>query len=96
MKPGAVEGRETGVQSIVVVGHNHHCFSDQHRDGVWSVEEGSGEDGTLGAQIEVPTLDGVVKIKVPEGTQINKVFRLKGQGIPPCRPAVGAINTCGS
>jgi molecular chaperone DnaJ len=37
---------------------------------------------TLGAQLEVPTLDGMVKMKVPEGTQSGKIFRLKGKGIP--------------
>lgn len=36
----------------------------------------------LGAEIDVPTLDGVVKMKVPEGTQTSTVFRLKGHGIP--------------
>jgi molecular chaperone DnaJ len=36
----------------------------------------------LGAQIDVPTLDGKVKMKVPAGTQTGKVFRLKGKGIP--------------
>ena len=36
----------------------------------------------LGAQIDVPTLDGKVKMKIPAGTQSGKVFRLKGKGIP--------------
>ena len=36
----------------------------------------------LGTQIEVPTLDGKVKMKIPEGTQSGKVFRLKGKGVP--------------
>jgi molecular chaperone DnaJ len=36
----------------------------------------------LGAQIDVPTLDGMVKMKIPEGTQSGKIFRLKGKGIP--------------
>ncbi len=36
----------------------------------------------LGAQIEVPTLDGKVKMKVPVGTQSGKVFRLRGKGFP--------------
>lgn len=36
----------------------------------------------LGAEIEVPTLDGNVKMKVPEGTQTSTVFRLKGHGVP--------------
>ena len=37
---------------------------------------------TLGAEIKVPTLDGQVTMKVPEGTQPGKVLRLKGKGIP--------------
>ena len=37
---------------------------------------------TLGAQLEVPTLDGMVKMKIPEGTQSGKIFRLKHKGIP--------------
>lgn len=36
----------------------------------------------LGADIEVPTLDGRVKYTVPEGTQPGTVFRIKGKGIP--------------
>lgn len=35
----------------------------------------------LGAEIEVPTLEGRVKITIPAGTQSGKVFRLKGKGI---------------
>ena len=37
--------------------------------------------GALGAEIEVPTLEGKVKMKIPAGTQANAVFRLKGKGI---------------
>jgi molecular chaperone DnaJ len=40
---------------------------------------------TLGGEIEVPTLDNKVKIKVPEGTQTGKLFRLKGKGVKPIR-----------
>jgi len=36
----------------------------------------------LGAQIDVPTLEGRVKMRVPAGTQSGKVFRLRGKGIP--------------
>jgi molecular chaperone DnaJ len=35
---------------------------------------------TLGAEIEVPTLDGIVKMKIPAGTQGGKTFRLSGKG----------------
>ena len=36
----------------------------------------------LGAELEVPTLDGRVKYNLPEGTQNGATFRLKGKGIP--------------
>jgi len=36
----------------------------------------------LGAEVEVPTLDGKTKLKIPASSQTGKVFRLKGQGIP--------------
>lgn len=35
----------------------------------------------LGGEIEIPTLEGFVKMKIPAGTQSGKVFRLKGKGI---------------
>jgi molecular chaperone DnaJ len=35
----------------------------------------------LGAQIDVPTLEGRVKMTLPPGTQSGKVFRLRGKGI---------------
>lgn len=37
---------------------------------------------TLGGDIEVPTIDGKVNMKIPQGTQSHTVFRLKGKGIP--------------
>lgn len=39
-------------------------------------------DAVLGSSVEVPTIDGKVKIKVPPGTQGGKVFRLKDKGLP--------------
>ena len=39
----------------------------------------------LGDEIKVPTLYGQVTVKIPEGTQPNKVLRLKGKGIPSLR-----------
>ncbi len=39
-------------------------------------------EATLGADIEVPTIDGKVSYPIPEGTQTGTVFRLKGKGIP--------------
>ncbi|HEY6082368.1 MAG TPA: molecular chaperone DnaJ [Chitinophagaceae bacterium] len=39
-------------------------------------------DAIFGTQVEVPTIDGKAKIKIPPGTQSGKLFRLKGKGFP--------------
>ncbi len=46
----------------------------------------------LGGEIEVPTLDGKVKLKIPQETQTGKLFRLRGKGVKPVRGgAVGDL-----
>lgn len=39
----------------------------------------------LGGELEVPTLSGKITLKIPEGTQSGKIFRLKGKGIKSLR-----------
>jgi len=39
-------------------------------------------EAALGASVEVPTLDGTARLKVPGGTQNGAVLRMKGKGIP--------------
>ncbi len=39
----------------------------------------------LGGELEVPTLDGKVKLKIPAGTQTGKMFRMRGKGVKPVR-----------
>lgn len=39
-------------------------------------------DAALGTSVEVPTISGKVKIKIPAGTQSGKIFRLRGKGLP--------------
>lgn len=39
----------------------------------------------LGGELEVPTLDGKVKLKIPAETQTGKLFRLRGKGVKPVR-----------
>lgn len=39
-------------------------------------------DAVFGTQVEVPTIDGRAKIKIPPGTQSGKIFRLKNKGFP--------------
>jgi molecular chaperone DnaJ len=40
---------------------------------------------TLGGEVELPTLDGHVSLKIPPGTQSGKVFRLRGKGVTTVR-----------
>lgn len=37
---------------------------------------------TLGTQLEVPTLHGLISMKIPSGTQSGTIFRLRGKGVP--------------
>jgi molecular chaperone DnaJ len=39
----------------------------------------------LGGELEVPTLDGKVVLKIPAGTQSGKMFRMRGKGVKPVR-----------
>ena len=39
-------------------------------------------DAIFGTNVEVPTIDGRAKIKIPAGTQSGRIFRLKGKGFP--------------
>ncbi|MCZ6831901.1 MAG: molecular chaperone DnaJ [Gammaproteobacteria bacterium] len=42
-------------------------------------------DAALGGELEIPTLDGRVKLKIPPETQTGKLFRLRGKGVKPVR-----------
>ena len=39
-------------------------------------------EAALGVEVDVPTLDGTVKLKIPSGSQAGQVFKLKNKGIP--------------
>jgi len=51
-------------------------------------------DAALGGELEVPTLDGRVKVKVPEGTQTGKLFRVRAKGVKPVRGGVQGDLLC--
>ncbi len=58
----------------------HPLFSRQGADVVVTIPI-SFPEAVLGTQVDVPTLEGKVKMKVPAGTQSGKAFRLRGKGI---------------
>ena len=59
----------------------HPFFKREGADVLCSVPI-SFPQAALGDQIDVPTLEGKVKMRVPNGTQSGKVFRLRGKGLP--------------
>lgn len=77
-------GGPSGDLYVVLSVHEHEIF---HRDGANVVCQRplSIVDACLGAEVDVPTLDGIVKLKIPAGTQHGKVFRLSGKGVPDLR-----------
>ncbi|MDX9702235.1 MAG: molecular chaperone DnaJ [Candidatus Auribacterota bacterium] len=62
----------------------HPFFTRQGNDIVCEVPI-SFPKAALGGEVEVPTLDGKVKLKIPPGTQSEKIFRVRGKGIPDLR-----------
>ena len=51
-------------------------------------------DACLGGEIEVPTLDGRVKLKIPTETQTGKLFRLRNKGVTPVRGGTAGDLLC--
>ena len=49
---------------------------------------------SLGGELEVPTLDGRVSLKIPAGTQTDKVFRMRGKGVKPVRNSTAGDLLC--
>ncbi len=74
-------GGPPGDLYVVVHVQEHPIFVREDTEVICEVPI-SFTQAALGAQIEVPTLDGRVKMKIPSGTQSGKIFRLKGKGIP--------------
>lgn len=67
---------------IVLIEELEHELYSRHEDDIIYEVPISFSQGALGDQIQVPTLDGKVNLKIPPGTQSGKIFRLKGKGIP--------------
>ena len=67
---------------IVLIEEEQH--KELHRDGLNIAFELhlSFPDASFGTTVEVPTIDGRAKIRIPPGTQSGKIFRLKGKGFP--------------
>ncbi|HEY7774204.1 MAG TPA: molecular chaperone DnaJ [Marinagarivorans sp.] len=69
----------------VQVSVNEHEFFQRDGKNLYCEVPISIFDACLGGELEVPTLDGRVKLKVPAETQTGKLFRLRGKGVTPVR-----------
>ena len=75
-----IQGGPPGDLYVVIIVQDHAIFARDGTDVICEVPI-SFVNATLGAEIEVPTLEGRVKMKIPAGTQSHAVFRLKRRGI---------------
>jgi len=74
-------GSSSGNLYVTVLVKQHKLFT---RDGsnIFCELPINFAQAALGAEVEVPSLDGDIKLKVPAGSQTGKIFRLKNKGIP--------------
>jgi len=79
-EPGR-NGGPSGDLYVVISVREHPLFVRQENDIICEVPI-SFPQAALGGEIEVPTLEGKMKLKIPHGTQSGTVMRLRGKGAP--------------
>jgi len=77
-------GGPAGDLYVQVVVKDHTIFTREENHLFCEVPISFGT-AALGGELEVPTLTGKVKLKIPAGTQTGKMFRMRGKGVKPVR-----------
>ena len=67
---------------LVFIEEVEHDLFERHGNEILYDLPISFSQAALGAEVEVPTLTGKARMKIPAGTQSGKIFRLRGKGIP--------------
>jgi molecular chaperone DnaJ len=67
---------------IVLIQEKEHPFYQRHGIDLLCEIDIAFSQAALGASKEIDTIDGKVSLKIPQGTQSEKIFRLKGKGLP--------------
>lgn len=67
---------------IVLITEEKDDFFERHGIDVFCTIEISFAEAALGTAKTIPTIDGKVSLKIPPGTQSEKIFRLRGKGLP--------------
>ena len=83
-KGEAVRDGVAGDLYVEVTVREHDIFQREGADLYMDVPV-SITDAALGKEVQLPTLDGKVNLKIPAGTQTGKLFRLRGKGVKPVR-----------
>ena len=78
--PGTL-GAPNGSLFLLLDVQPHKFFKRRENDILLNLDINVAQ-AVLGAEIEVPSLDGDAKLKIPSGTQPGKVFHIKGKGVP--------------
>ena len=86
-QPG-INGGPTGNLYIEIKVKDHKFFRRKGNDILLDLNINIAQ-AALGAEVEVPTVDGPTKLTIPAGTQPGKVFTLRGKGSPSCVQAAG-------
>lgn len=79
-----MQGAPTGDLYVQIAVREHPIFQREGKDLYCEVPI-SFADAAMGGELEVPTLEGRVKLKIPAETQTGKLFRLRGKGVTPVR-----------
>jgi molecular chaperone DnaJ len=74
-------GGQPGDLYVVISVKKHPIFTREGKDILCEVPV-TFLQALMGAEIEVPTLEGKARMKMPPGTPAGKIFTLKGQGMP--------------
>jgi molecular chaperone DnaJ len=88
-----VNGGPSGDLYVVIQIKQHGVFTRDHND-LHCEMPVSFTTAALGGEIEIPTLDGYAKIKIPAETQSGKIFRLRGKGIKGVRSSAHGDLLC--
>lgn len=76
-----VKGGQNGDLFVAISVADHPLFEREDTNVICQLPI-SFTQAALGCELEVPTLDGPVSMKIPAGTQSGKTYRLRGKGIP--------------
>lgn len=76
-----IQGGGRGDLYVLIYVRPHELFKRHNNDLICELPI-SFVQAALGAEVDVPTLNGKVKMKIPAGTQSGRIFRLRGKGIP--------------